>query len=395
MKYEYHDIANIFPMMKGEEYERLKEDIAINGQIDPVILYENKILDGRNRYQALCDIGLAVEFEEYTGNQPITYVISKNLHRRHLEAGQRAMIATDIKPMLEVEAKKRQLANLKQYADTVPEIFPEREAGEARDQAGDLFGVSGKYVSEAENLKKEAPDLAEQVRSGDMTIPKAKKESQKRKRVAERTALAESAKDLSVDDRWSVLEGDINSYQTGKQFDFIITDPPYPREYLHLYEALAIRANEWLKPGGLLIAMCGQSYLNQIYEMMSKYIEYYWTAAYLTPGESPSLWQKNVIPKWKPLLIFAKGKYSGKMFGDVFTSGANEKGLHKWGQSESGMYSIISNVCLPGQSIFDPFCGSGTTGVAALKHGCLFHGIDIDSDNVNISRGRLNDYSKA
>jgi len=393
--YEYHEIANIFPMMQDDEYERLKDDIAINGQLEPIVLYEGKVLDGRNRYKALCDIGLKTDFEEYQGDQPLSYVISKNLHRRHLTASQRAIMATDIKPLLEVEAKKRQLANLKQYADTVPEIFPEREAGEARDQAGDLFGVSGKYVSEAENLKKEAPDLAEQVRSGDMTIPKAKKESQKRKRVAERTALAESAKDLSVDDRWSVLEGDINSYQTGKQFDFIITDPPYPREYLHLYEALAIRANEWLKPGGLLIAMCGQSYLNQIYEMMSKYIEYYWTAAYLTPGESPSLWQKNVIPKWKPLLIFAKGKYSGKMFGDVFTSGANEKGLHKWGQSESGMYSIISNVCLPGQSIFDPFCGSGTTGVAALKHGCLFHGIDIDSDNVNISRGRLNDYSKA
>jgi len=141
--------------------------------------------------------------------------------------------------------------------------------------------------------------------------------------------------------------------------------------------------------------MCGQSYLNQIYEMMSKHIEYYWTAAYLTPGESPSLWQKNVIPKWKPLLIFAKGKYSGKMFSDVYTSGANEKGLHKWGQSESGMYSIISNVCLPGQSIFDPFCGSGTTGVAALKHGCLFHGIDIESENVNISKRRLNDCTKA
>ena len=137
MKYEYHDIANIFPMMKGEEYERLKEDITINGQIDPVILYENKILDGRNRYQALCDIGLAVEFEEYTGNQPITYVISKNLHRRHLEAGQRAMIATDIKPMLEVEAKKRQ--GTRTDLDNFKETFPESSKGQSRDQAGDFL----------------------------------------------------------------------------------------------------------------------------------------------------------------------------------------------------------------------------------------------------------------
>jgi len=396
--YEYHEIANIFPMMQDDEYERLKDDIAINGQLEPIVLYEGKVLDGRNRYKALCDIGLKTDFEEYQGDQPLSYVISKNLHRRHLTASQRAIMATDIKPLLEVEAKKRQATSLPGVYGGKPlvENFPQAvETGKSRDQAGDLFGVSGRYVSEAENIKEKEPELAEKVRSGDMTIAEAKKKAQKAEREKERHKLAESAKSLPADERWSVSEGDINNYQAGKQFDFIITDPPYPKEYLQLYEVLAKRANEWLKDGGLLIAMCGQSYLNQIYEMMSKHIEYYWTAAYLTPGESPSLWQKNVIPKWKPLLIFAKGKYSGKMFSDVYTSGANEKGLHKWGQSESGMYSIISNVCLPGQSIFDPFCGSGTTGVAALKHGCLFHGIDIESENVNISKRRLNDCTKA
>lgn len=391
--YEYHEIANIFPMMQDDEYERLKDDIAINGQLEPVVLYEGKVLDGRNRYKALCDIGLKTDFEEYQGDQPLSYVISKNLHRRHLTASQRAIMATDIKPLLEVEAKKRQ--ELTRFGGGGNISTTESETGKSRDQAGDLFGVSGRYVSEAENIKEKEPELAEKVRSGDMTIAEAKKKAQKAEREKERHKLAESAKSLPADERWSVSEGDINNYQAGKQFDFIITDPPYPKEYLQLYEVLAERANEWLKDGGLLIAMCGQSYLNQIYEMMSKHIEYYWTAAYLTPGESPSLWQKNVIPKWKPLLIFAKGKYSGKMFSDVYTSGANEKGLHKWGQSESGMYSIISNVCLPGQSIFDPFCGSGTTGVAALKHGCLFHGIDIESENVNISKRRLNDCTKA
>jgi len=98
-----------------------------------------------------------------------------------------------------------------------------------------------------------------------------------------------------------------------------------------------------------------------------------------------------VIPKWKPLLVFANGKYSGKMFGDVYESGENSKELHKWGQSESGMFDVISGICLPGQYILDPFCGAGTTGVAAIKHGCLFDGIDLDQDNVNISKGRIND----
>ena len=58
---------------------------------------------------------------------------------------------------------------------------------------------------------------------------------------------------------------------------------------------------------------------------------------------------------------------------------------------ESGMYDVISKICLPGQYILDPFCGASTTGVAALRFGCLFDGLEIDQENVNISRGRMND----
>jgi site-specific DNA-methyltransferase (adenine-specific) len=53
------------------------------------------------------------------------------------------------------------------------------------------------------------------------------------------------------------------------------------------------------------------------------------------------------------------------------------------------MYAMVSQVCLPGQSILDPFCGAGTTGVAALRHGCLFRGVELDAENVAIARARL------
>ena len=106
--YEYHEIANIFPMMQDDEYERLKDDIAINGQLEPIVLYEGKVLDGRNRYKALCDIGLKTDFEEYQGDQPLSYVISKNLHRRHLTSSQKAMAAIEIEKLFAVEAKVNQ-----------------------------------------------------------------------------------------------------------------------------------------------------------------------------------------------------------------------------------------------------------------------------------------------
>jgi site-specific DNA-methyltransferase (adenine-specific) len=98
----------------------------------------------------------------------------------------------------------------------------------------------------------------------------------------------------------------------------------------------------------------------------------------------------QVNTSWKPILIYSHfNNYPGKIFGDVFKSPAPAKVAHDWEQSEGGMLSIIQQICLPGESIFDPFLGSGTTGVAALKHGCTFAGIDIDEQCVNISKGRL------
>ena len=206
-----------------------------------------------------------------------------------------------------------------------------------------------------------------------------------------RDDIKEQAETIPLNERWNVECNDIENWQPKKQYDFIVTDPPYPKEYIHLYEALAIKSALGLKDGGLLIVMCGQSYINQIYRVLDEHLTYYWTASYLTPGQPKPLRQVNVNTSWKPLLIYRKGVYTGKIFGDVFKSDANEKDFHAWGQSVSGMYDIVSKICLPGQHICDPFMGAGTTGVAALKQGCLFDGIDIDNDCVKIAKVRLND----
>jgi 16S rRNA G966 N2-methylase RsmD len=227
----------------------------------------------------------------------------------------------------------------------------------------------------------------------DGLIKAVEKQQQTEQRTAGRQEMAAAAAAIPASERWQVYHGDLQTFHAPQQYDFIITDPPYPKEFLPLYETLASRANDWLKDGGLLIAMCGQSYLDQIYALMSQHLDYYWTACYLTPGQPTPLRQVNVNTTWKPLLIMRKGKYQGKIFGDVFTSSGNDKDFHKWGQSISGMSAIIEGVCLPGQRILDPFCGAGTTGIAALKHGCLFDGLELDAANVNISRKRLHDAS--
>jgi len=251
------------------------------------------------------------------------------------------------------------------------------------------IGLDKKTSKLAQDIASLPDEQLESVKRGVASLHEAQKNIKAKKREEERKQIANKAKAIPLSSRWQVHNADMAKIQLDRQYNFIITDPPYPKEYLHLYSVLAQRANEWLFDGGLLIAMCGQSYLDQIYSMMSEHLTYYWTAAYLTPGQPTPLRQVNVNSTWKPLLIFSKGKYNGKIFGDVFVSDGNDKSLHKWGQSESGMYDIISKIVLEGQSILDPFCGAGTTLVAGLKHNCFVTGIELEEANVNISKGRL------
>jgi|688.fasta_scaffold03631_8 hypothetical protein len=93
---EFHEIANIFPMMDHDRLMELVEDIRQNGLLDPIELYDGKILDGRNRYKACLLAGVEPIGNEYTGEDPLKHVLSKNLHRRHMDESQRAMVGANI-----------------------------------------------------------------------------------------------------------------------------------------------------------------------------------------------------------------------------------------------------------------------------------------------------------
>jgi hypothetical protein len=97
-KWEFHPFADLFPLLDAESvgFKALVEDIKANKQHDPVILFEGKILDGRNRYRACEALGIDVHTREFVGADPVGFVLSVNLHRRHLNTQQRSMVAAKL-----------------------------------------------------------------------------------------------------------------------------------------------------------------------------------------------------------------------------------------------------------------------------------------------------------
>jgi hypothetical protein len=124
-----HPYAELFPQMFSPEFDRLCGDILLNGLQEEIVIHEGQILEGRHRYLACLAKHVTPRFRPYAGEcgSPLAFVVSKNLHRRHLTESQRALVAARLKPLFEEEARQRQLAFLKRGDKTpVPEISRER-----------------------------------------------------------------------------------------------------------------------------------------------------------------------------------------------------------------------------------------------------------------------------
>jgi N6-adenosine-specific RNA methylase IME4 len=171
-----HSVANLFPMMNNDEYAALVADIHQHGQREPIWLLDGQIIDGRNRWQACRDLGIQPITRNYTGATDtaslIAFVVSLNLKRRHLNSGQLAIVALDIeKTLAQANPPGRPSGEeMCQRIDTFTAPL-----GRNAEQAAAIVGTNRQYVSDAKNIAQQAPDLLNEVRTGAITLPEAKK----------------------------------------------------------------------------------------------------------------------------------------------------------------------------------------------------------------------------
>jgi ParB-like chromosome segregation protein Spo0J len=153
---EIHPIANIFPTMAEGEFAALRDDIATHGQHEPIWLFDGSVIDGRHRLRACLALGIDAQARTYSGADPVGFIVSLNLHRRHLNESQRGMVAA-------------KLAELPVGANQHAQICAPSQTA-----AAELLNVSRRTVQSAAKVNASgAPELAQAVEQGAVSVSAA------------------------------------------------------------------------------------------------------------------------------------------------------------------------------------------------------------------------------
>jgi len=451
---QLHSACKLFPELPEDELQQLAADIKANGLRNPVVLLGEKILDGRNRYAACKLAGVKPRFETWDGQgSPVEWVISQNLVRRHLSTSQRAVVAHDLLPLLEKEAKERQRMSRgrgKKVAQSCATFSSSN--GKASEAAARLTKTNARYVEMVKEISRSVPKLLDRIRVGSMTVAEAQRIAASEVR---RNGHHRKPGKTNTSDAERVFCGNcmklIPRLDNGS-VNLVLCSPPYAEQRRSHYQGVSEAAYakwtvRWMgllreklaDDGSALIVI--RPHLKQ--GVLSDYVlrtrlalrEDGWSEneelIWLKPDAPPLGSTKRPRRTWESILWFSKtanpycnltacGRESTRIgflpslrFGiggasiyngqkvelrkgkarccDVFVAsvGAIEGIEHPAMFPVALAEQLISTFSQKGDLVLDPFCGSGSTLVAAKKLGRDFRGFDSNRKYIKIALGRL------
>ena len=216
---KFHPYADVLPLLEGEAFESLVADIRANGLLEPITIHGGLILDGRNRYRACEAARIEPKFLEFDGDDPLGFVLSLNVHRRHLSESQRSLIASRLATM-----RQGQRTDLQPSANL-------RKVSQA--EAAKRLNVSERSVTFAALVEREAtPELVRAVEQDKIPVSVAAglattSEAIQRRAVAD----PDRAHVLVKQERRAQRETELGSKQVAwptRICGVIYADPPWP-----------------------------------------------------------------------------------------------------------------------------------------------------------------------
>lgn len=184
--YSLHEYCSLFPVASDADANMLIDDIRGHGLLDAITLYQDKILDGRNRYTACRILNIEPRFVQFGGDDEaaLEYVISKNLARRHLNESQRAMVGARLSNMQNGgDRRSDQSANLQTVSQSA---------------AAHRVSVSTRSVSSARRVIDDGiPELSDAVEHGDIPVSVAAEAAELPHEIQHKIIQSENKKDAA------------------------------------------------------------------------------------------------------------------------------------------------------------------------------------------------------
>ena len=396
------EFKSLIPPLSEEEHNGLEQSIIEEGCRDAIIVWGDIIVDGHNRYEICQTHG--IEFntvsKDFENEDDVKlWIIDNQFSRRNISLFSRGELILKKKAIVAAKAKENQGAR----TDIWPILDKSNKPIDTKKVLAKESGVSHGTIHKIEYISdKIDEDTKQKLRDGvdNISISKVYKEI-KNKEYHEKEEKLKDTSNIVIDnitDRYKIYNCDIlDAPIDDNSLDVIITDPPYPKEYIDCWDKLAQFGKDKLKDGGVLVAMSGQSYLPEVYRRMTiDGLNYYWTCCIYTPGQSSNMRQKRLNPNWKPLLFYVKGNYTKTFLNtDTFISEykdtSDSQNNHKWGQSYPLTKDIVETFSYANDLVCDPFAGGGTTILAGLELKRKMIGVELDELSYNTILNRIGD----
>jgi 16S rRNA G966 N2-methylase RsmD len=413
----------LIPPLDPTERQILETSILAEGCRDAIVVWQERdvIIDGHNRWDICQEHGLDAPTRTLSftdEHEVVEWMCVNQLGRRNLSDtarsdlrgkrynNQKQMQGGDRRSSAHNEHMNGRTADSIAAQDNVSGITVRRDAefSAALDTLADMGVDRQDITSGKRKVKKNAvvalaklaehnPDAARAawdrvVAEGD-TAGSIKAAMRDVRNSAAASAIADTSDDLvelHLGD-FAELTADLEPGSV----DAIITDPPYPAEFLPEWDKLGATAMRLLKPGGWCIAYSGKQHLDVVMRKMTDAgLNYYWQLVF-QQTVSATIHPRKVNTTYKPILMFQKPPITPPetYFSDTIKGERVEKDGHEWQQSENGFAWLIEKFTNVGDLIIEPFSGAGTCPVVARRLSRRCYAYEIDPQAFAASQARL------
>jgi 16S rRNA G966 N2-methylase RsmD len=358
------------------------------------------LIDGHNRFEICTRLQLPYGVEEMRfedRSHAEEWIIRNQFGRRNLSAYVRTQLALRLEETIAARNKDRKRCG--QGGVLLPQKSSEAKS-ETRVEVAKAANVSHDTVAKVKRIEAAVSEgivnetTVRKLQAGDVSINHVDKEI-KKKRAGDRAAekKTEAAAGGFLDGE-TVRLGDFRDILPTIPdgcVDLIFTDPPYDKKTVPLYEDMAREAARILRPGGSLICYLGQYATADVCRMMENHLKFFWPLCchHEGPGQIMAFWGIRV--KWKPMLWFVNGgnRFDTSAVVEDLIFSKKEKSAHPWQQSVTEARYYIERLTPEGGLVVDPFCGGGTTALAAKQSGRKWITCEIDEEYASIATQRI------